>query len=243
MKSLKIAAVSLAAGLWTASLAIAAPPQTWVLLIDFGNNSSYRGISVPFPDSKGHYWTSVHAGAFYADLIDINGAATAIDFGFTTAGGSDSYNGPAGATSSGADYINTSIDTNALGNLGIKEAAFDYYTSSSFQIQGLDPAYTYNLTFYGSHKFSTDSTTVYSVYTDNTFSTPVASTNLNIQNPAQTWLHNSNTVATIKGLVPQTGNILYVKYAGSNGGNGYLNAMQIEAVPPPFTTGLYIMQK
>jgi hypothetical protein len=243
MKLLKIAVVSLVAGLWTASLGIAAPPQTRVLLIDFGNNSSWRGVSVPFPDSKGHYWTSVYSGAFYADMIDMNGVATAVDFGFTTAGGTDSYNGPAGATASGADYVNTSIDTNALGNLGVKEAAFDYYTSSSFQIQGLDPTYTYNLTFYGSHKYSTDSATVYSIYTDNTFTTRVASTNLNVCNPAQNWLHNSNTVATIRGLVPQTGNILYVKYVGSGGSDGYLNAMQIEAVPPPFTTGLYILQK
>ena len=29
------------------------------VLVDFGNNDSFRGVSVPAPDSNGHYWNSI----------------------------------------------------------------------------------------------------------------------------------------------------------------------------------------
>ena len=82
----------------------------------------------------------------------------------------------------------------------------------------MDPAKKYDLTFFGSHKFSVDATTVYSVYTDNTYTTLVGSANLDVQDPADPSLHNRDTVATISNLSPQADNILYVQFVGSNGG-------------------------
>lgn len=121
-----------------------APVYGQTVLIDFGNASSWRGVPTPSPDTNGHYWNSVWSGAFYPELKDIDGNATTIDFGFAIngAGGTDSYNGPAGVTSNpvtAAQIAATDIDAAALGNLGIKEAAMDFYTSSTFEIQGLDP--------------------------------------------------------------------------------------------------------
>jgi hypothetical protein len=214
-----------------AGLAVSAGAQT--VLIDLGNSDSYRGVSTPSPDLNGNYWTSVWSGAFYQDIVGINGSATEIDFGFTTAGGTDSYNGPAGATDVGtpaSNVPNTDIDAAALGNLGVKEAAFDFYVDSTFQIQGLDPTKTYDLTLFGSHKYNNDNTTRYTAYTDGTFTTPVASTDLLIGVDGN---HNRDTVATLSGLVPQVDNILYIGFAGANGGSGYLNSLQLTAVPEP----------
>ena len=187
------------------------------VLVDFGNNSSFRGVSVVNPDANGNYWNSLFPGVFNTNLIDIDNNATAIDLGFETPVGTDSFNGPAGATSLppiAAEVAATDIDAAALGNLGIKEAAFDFAASpgaadnrTRFQIQQLDPAMTYTLTFFGSHKFSTDDATVYSVYTDDTYSTLVASTSLNVQQPGSPNLHNRDTVATISGLSPQASSI------------------------------------
>ena len=208
-----------------------APAYGQTILIDFGNASSYRGVSTPSPDSNNHYWNSVWSGAYYPNLIDINGNVTTVDFGFTSANGTDSYNGPAGVTSAPITQtmINaTDVNAAALGSLGTKEAAMDYYVSSTFEIQGLDPAKTYNLTFFGSHKYSTDDTTVYSVYNDHSYSTEVASASLNVQQPGSPSLHNRDTTARINDLSPQAGNILYIRFAGSNGGLGYLNCMKIQ---------------
>jgi hypothetical protein len=235
-------------GAWLASTATA---QT--VLIDFGSNTSFRGVSVVNPDPKGHYWNSMQPGVFYSNLIDFNNNPTTIDFGFSTPVGTDSFNGPAGVTSSPptpAEIAATDIDINALGNLGVINAAFDFAAeiNTRFEIQQLDPAKRYNITFFGSHKFSTNDATVYSVYSDNTYSTLVASASLNVQQPGSPNLHNRDKVATISNLSPQAGNILYVQFTGAGGSLGYLNAMQVSVVPEPSSVlllacGLFLIRR
>jgi PEP-CTERM motif len=209
------------------------------ILLDLGNSSSFRGVNVTNPDVNGNHWNSVWAGAFYPDIVDINGNATPIDFGFSSDGGNDSFNGPAGVTSNpptAAEIAATDIDAAALGNLGVKEAVMDFYVNSRFQIQQLDPTKRYNITFFGSHKFNNDNTTRYTIYTDGTFTTPVASADLlvGVDNA-----HNRDRTVTISNLAPQASNILYVGFAGANGGNGYLNALRITAIPEPGTMLLF----
>lgn len=210
------------------------------VLVDFGSDTSFRGVSVPNPDPNGNYWNSLQPGLYYTDLLDATGAASTIDLGFSTPVGTDSYNGPAGPTSDPPlpeEIFLTDIDAEALGDLGVVEAAFDYAAGADapcrFEIQGLDPAKRYTLTFFGSHKFNSDFSTVYTVYTDNTYTTAVDSTSLDVYLDGFPWLHNRDTVATLSNLAPQTANILYVEFVGSAGGIGYLNDMKIEGV----TTG------
>jgi hypothetical protein len=244
MKEKRIVKVLVLAVLFALGLNRVAPAYAATVLVDLGNTTSWRGVDTPSPDGNGNYWNSVWSGAYYPGLTDIGGNGTSINFGFSAAGGTDSYNGPAGPTSSPvtpAEIAATDIDAVALGNLGVNEAAMDFYENSAFEIQGLDPTKTYNLTFYGSHKFSTDATTVYSVYTDNTYTTLVDSVNLNVQDAASPWLHNRDAVATLTGLSPQASNILYVSFIGSGGNAGYLNAMQIEEVPEPATMALLLV--
>ncbi|HEX6961922.1 MAG TPA: hypothetical protein VF175_08655, partial [Lacipirellula sp.] len=145
------------------SLAGSSAAQT--VLIDFGTDNSFRGVSVPNPDANGNYWNSLAPGAFYQDLVDVDNAATTIDFGFSTPVGTDSFNGPAGVTSfpdpTPAEIAATDIDSAALGILGVTEAAMDFVAGPDgadkrvrFEIQQLDPTKTYDLTFFASHKFS-----------------------------------------------------------------------------------------
>jgi hypothetical protein len=222
------------------------------VLVDFGNDTTYRSLSVLNPDTKGHYWNSIQPGVFVENFVDLQNSATTIDIGWDTPLGFDSFNGPAGPT--GPDDIKADLRANdlpftdidlspgsALGNLnGALEGPFDFVTGQNvagqnqvrFQIQQLDPAKKYNLTFFGSHSFSNDTTTVYSIYTDNTYTTSVGTANLDVQVQGMPNVHNKDKVATINDLTPQTDNILYVQFVGSTGNLGYLNAMQIEAVTP-----------
>jgi hypothetical protein len=227
----------LASIVMVAALAIPVGAQT--VLLDFGNSTSFRGASVPNPDMNGNFWNSLQPGLFYSNLVDTTNTATTIDFGFSTGVGTDSFNGPAGVTTfpnpTAAEIAATDIDASALGILGIKEAAIDFAASDPnlpvrFEIQQLDPAKTYNLTFFGSHKFNVDNTTIYNVYTDNTYTTLVDSASLLVGVNGD---HNRDTVASMSGLSPQASNILYVQFAGSTGNSGYLNALQISAVPEP----------
>jgi hypothetical protein len=232
-------ALALSAGAaWSASA------RAQSVLVDFGNNLSFRGATVNNPDPNGHFWNSFPPGAFIANMFDFNGNATTIDLGFDTPVGTDSFNGPAGVTSfpnpTPAEIAATDIDEVALGNLGVKEAVIDFAASpgigdnrTHFQIQELDPTRTYTLKLFGSHKFSTDDATRYSVHTDNTYTAQVATTTLNVQQPGSPNLHNRDQVATLAGLAPQASNILYVEFVGANGGLGYLNAFEISADPVP----------
>lgn len=228
------------------ALAVSAGAQT--VLFDFGNDASYRGVSVANPDFNGNYWNSLRTGVFYPDLIDKLGAATTIDFGFSTGVATDSYNGPAGPTTAAGKHFEvlfTEIDAEALGDLGTFAAAFDYVAGPSlpsnnqvrFEIQQLDPSKRYELTFFGSHKYSIDATTVYSVYSDNTYTTLVATVSLDVQDLVDASLHNKDTLAVLSGLAPQAENILYVEFVGSNGGDGYLNSLKLVATDAPVTAG------
>jgi hypothetical protein len=213
------------------------------ILVDFGNNASFRGATVTNPDQNGNNWNSLTPGAFYSNLVDTTNTATTIDLGFSTPVGTDSYNGPAGPTSnwplSPAEIAACDIDQTALGILGVKAAAVDYAAEKNcrFEIQQLDPLKKYNLTFYGAHEFSADDATRYSIYSDNTYTSLVASGTLLIQQPGMPWLHNRDTTLTLSDLAPQTSNILYVQFTGDSGvgdGFGYLNSMAIsEVVPEP----------
>lgn len=204
------------------------------VLFDFGNANSFRGEDVTNPDSAGAYWNSVWSGAFYPDVIDSSGTSTSIDFGFSSATGTDYFNGPSGAT---ADPAATVYDASALGALGVDEAVYDYYVNSTFQLQQLDPKKTYDLTFFGSHKFNNDNTTRYTVYSDSSLTNVVASAELQVGVGSA---HNKDQVVTISGLAPQANDILYVGFEGANGGNGYLNALQVTAVAPPTRPKVYM---
>ncbi|WP_425399536.1 PEP-CTERM sorting domain-containing protein [Aeoliella sp.] len=199
------------------------------VLIDFGNDSSFRGISVPGPDSNGNSWTSVWSGAYYPNLVDTAGNPTPFAFGFdpSAPGGTDSYNGPAGATDSGvpADHlVNVDIDAAALGDLGGSlEAAIDFSDNARFQVQGLDPSKTYDLTFFGSHKYNNNNTTTYSLH-DVGFVNQFESVDLVV---GVNELHNRDMTATLSGVSPQPDGILYVQSLG------YINAMSVTAVPEP----------
>ena len=207
-------------------------------LIDFGTSASYRGVSVTNPDTNGRYWNGIKPGD-YLSLIDTANSSSTIYFGFNINSTilTDSYNGPAGAfsqTPTPTEIANTKIDPNALGPLGINEAALDYVSSADgrFDLGGLNANTTYNLTFFGSHKYSADAVTVYEAFSDASYTTVVKSTNLNVQSSTTASLHNSNQVATLTGLVPSGGK-LYLRFRGLSGTNsGYLNSMQIaESVP------------
>ena len=222
------------------------PPQpARTVLVDFGNASSFRGVSVASPDPNGNYWNSLAGQA--GNLVDAVGEATPLGLEITTAYGTDSYNGPAGIVTNEPpapeEIGQTVFDAAALGILGVTNAVLDYINGvdQCFILSGLDPVKIYRLAFFGSHKFSDNDTTVYSVYSDSQYTGLVASASLGIQMPGAPWLHNSNAVAVISNLVPQANQSLYVKFTGSAGGSGYLNAMQIDIQVPGGTNRTWVL--
>ena len=207
-------------------LGFSLPAQAQEWLIAMGNLNSYRGTNVPSPDPLGHYWNAVDSGHSFPTLTNINGQATSLALGFDNSNGNDSYNGPAGLTFNPNDVV---VNNAALGDLGYNYGVYHYYTTSGFEIQGLNPSQQYNLTFFGSHAYSTDNSTVYSLYTDSSYSTATMSASATVQitgNPGQ-W--NTNQVASLSNVAPQANGTFYIGFAGAQGDLGYLNAMEIQA--------------
>ena len=127
---------------------VAASAKAEKVLLDFGNNSSFRGVTVsPNPDANGNTWNEIHTGAYFPNLNDTTGASTTDAFGFSSAVGTDSYNGPAGATDNPGgpanDLNNFTLDP-ALGDLDNNAAAIDYVNSPgggvycTFAINGIE---------------------------------------------------------------------------------------------------------
>lgn len=201
-------------------------------LIAMGDINSYRGTNVPSPDPNGHYWNAVDSGHYFASLTNTTGQATSVALTFDYSNGNDSYNGPAALTFNPNDVV---VNNAALGDLGYNWGVYHYYTSSGFEIQGLNPAQKYNLTFFGSHAYSMDNATVYALCTDNGYSNAVTSVSLNVQIPGNTGQWNTNQVAVLNNVSPQANGIMYIGFYGANGtglhdGNnlGYLNAVEIQ---------------
>jgi len=223
-----------AAGVLVLILGLARPAQgqeKW--LIDLGDSSDFRSASVSNPDSMGHYWNSVGSEAYWPNLLDTGGTPTSLALGFDYVTGDDSYNGPAGITFNPSNAV---FNAAALGDLAVAAAVFDYYVNTGFEIQGLNPALQYNLTFFGSHAYSTDTATVYALYTDNGYSNAVMSTSLNVQTPGNPGQWNTDQVAILNNVSPQANGVMYIGFYGSSGSGihdgtnlGYLNAMEIQA--------------
>ncbi|MDF7824129.1 carbohydrate-binding protein [Pontiellaceae bacterium B12227] len=192
------------------------------LLVDFGTDGTFRGLSVSRPDLNGNYWNEVGYSPAN-NMVDVGSNSTPFDIVMTSSFGTDSFNGPAGGGNP-PDPANTIIDGVALGDLGITNAAYDYFAGvETFEIRDLDVSKEYNLSFFGSHKYNTDNITVYSVTDSN--GAVQASANLTVGVGAG---HNSNSVAVIGNVSPEADGTIYVAFVGDSGNSGYLNALRIE---------------
>ncbi len=211
---------------WALSLGFVPPAQGQEWLIAMGNLNGYRGTNVPSPDPNGHYWNAVDSGHSFPTLTNISGQATSLALDFDDSTGNDSYNGPAGITFNPNNVV---VNDAALGDLGYNYGVYHYYVSSDFEIQGLNPALQYNLTFFGSHAYSTDNSTVYSLYTDSSYSTAIMSDRAKVQIPGNPGQWNTNQVAFLSNVTPQANGTFYIGFAGAQGDLGYLNAMEIQA--------------
>lgn len=207
------------------------------VLIDFGNDSSFRGASVVNPDENSHTWNSVYSGAFFANMVDIDNVATTIDFGFDSSpipvGGTDYFNGPSGSTQ---DPTATVFNASALGSLGAQEAVYDYYKTSAGQIQGLGAGTEVQLTFYGSHKFNADNTTRYATYTDTDFTSVVDFADLVVGVGSA---HNQDTTVSLNATANASGVVYFAWDGATTTGEGYLNAMSVTVIPEPSTFALF----
>ncbi|MDF7824123.1 hypothetical protein P4B35_08875 [Pontiellaceae bacterium B12227] len=219
------------------------------ILVDFGNDGAYRSLSVSEPDENGNYWNEVGAGADPSNMVTTVNSASTIHLLRVNGHGTDSFNGPAGATSADTNspnyfvskVTNSTFNAVALGDLGVTNAIFDYFSASSgtnftFKLAGLDPAKIYSLKFFGSHKYPGGE----SGGVDETRTTRYAVTGGEGLQTSDLVVgvfaaHNESAAASVI-ATPDVNDEIIVAVSGLTSTNsGYINAMSIEILdtPPP----------
>jgi len=221
------------------------------VLLDIGRSNVdggwYGGASPASPDANGNYWNTLDIGKYAGSMVDKTGTATSIGAGFININSPvfTTYNGPAGDTTSvgGKTLADVVINSAALGDLGVKEAAFDYVhgTNIRISINGLTAGQSYDFSFFSSRRWEGDASTRFTIYGSNTFDSGslLKSGTLANRSSSQGWVHNADTLLTLNNLAP-TSTSLYINIAGASGGAGALNAMSITSVPEPNSATLLL---
>ena len=211
-------------------------------LLDIGRSNAdggwYGGLTPASPDTNGNYWNTLDIGKYAGSMKDKTNGTTSWGAGFINTNNPTFswYNGPAGDNTAA-----WSINEAALGDLGNKDAAFDFVKGINVRMSlgGLTSGKKYRLNFYCSRRWEGDPSTTISVYGDNTFDSTVKLAEGTAANRSATqgWVHNADTLLTLDNLTP-TGTSLYVNIVGASGGEGVLNALSIQEldITPPVIT-------
>lgn len=225
MVTKKFLAVAIVATL-VACCAINAHAAT--ILYDFGDSSqltagNYNNITVN---------TNVPPVLSIADSIDSTGASTGIGLGISGFFPGSNTSGTTTPSGAAAIFDPQATRDNAFGHTGPFSNNPDA-SLANVSLTGLNPALSYDLTFFASRTGVTDiRETAYTVT-----GAGIGTVYLNASN-------NTTNVVTLAGVVPTaTGTVSIDVYAGPNNNNGskfyYLGAMQIQYVPEPATLGLF----
>jgi hypothetical protein len=237
-----------------AALGVATVAQAQAsVLIDFGSDTTFRGVTAPSPDANGNHWNSTGFG-FLGNLVDSSGVATTIDWAPDGLGGVDSFNGISGATSNPLTAgeiaaAQTVLDGGTLGAFGIAEVAMDFYVSNNgtssvgrFQLQQVTEGQLYDLAFYSARQFTgTNTQTTFSVFDDASYSNLLGSVTVTHGDGGSNA--NITDIGVISGITgpANTNNIFYVQWEGvTDSTAGYINAMSITAVPEPSAYALML---
>ena len=210
---------------------------TKTVLLDIGRSNAdggwYAGLTPASPDTNGNYWNTLDIGKYAGSMKDKTNGTTPWGAGFIATNNPlfDWYNGPAGDNTTA-----WSINNAALGDLGNKDAAFDYVKGANIRmsINGLTSGKQYRLNFYCARRWEGDPSTTISVFGNNTFDSSVKLAEGTVANRSSTqgWIFNADTLLTLDSLTP-TGTSLYVNIVGANGGEGVLNALSIQELDVP----------
>lgn len=202
--------------------------QAATILYDFGDSSqvtagNYNNIIVN---------TSGPAVLSIANSIDSTGASTGIGLGISGFFPGSNTTGTTSVSGAAAIFDTQATRDNAFGHTGVFSGNPDA-SLANVSLTGLNPALSYNLTFFASRTGVTDNRETAYTVTGASASTVY----LNASN-------NTTDVVTALGVVPTaTGTVSIDVYAGPNNSNGskfyYLGAMQIQYVPEPATLGLF----
>lgn len=207
------------------------------LFIDFGTLSARHSVGAA--DANGNWWNYVTgASDVIADMV--NDDDTSSGYSLTMGAGWVGMNGLGGATDWG--ILSGDVDP-ALnnGDFGFHQVVADGAfispnTSATITLGGLNDALTYDFVFYGAR--SATGPLRITTYAVGASSDTLVTSGPGIGDGGTVNWNTSNT-ASLSGISPSGGSIVLT--VSNNGQFGYLNAMQITAVPEPASLSLLLL--
>lgn len=206
-------------------LLAAAPAYAATLNVDFGDSSQVTAGN----------WNNIIVNTpvilSIPNMVDSTGAGTGIGISVSGFYPGSNQNGTTSPTGAAAIFDAQATRDNAFGHTG----EFGGNPNAPFgtvALTGLNPALSYNFTFFGSRTGVTDNReTKYDVAGLNSAVSYLDAAN------------NASNVATAGGIQPTAAGEIFIEVsAGPNNTNGskfyYLGAMQVTAVPEPACLGL-----
>ena len=162
--------------------------------------------------------------ATLTDMIDSDGNTTTVDLSFA-----ESFATAAGIAGPGANWDGTYPATvSALPGSALRDGMFVQQSgTATLTFSDLNPALTYNWTFYGA-RGNNGGGTKYELTGANSGTATIS----NI-------FENSNEVATLAGISPTVGGVITLKVTQVTGTDqASLNFIQVDAIPEPSVIGL-----
>lgn len=189
---------------------------------------SAQSFLVDFSDNVGTTpgnWNNSNATDGYTvfNMVDTTGLASAIDMNFVTG---VSENGPFGVTAAPSPF---NVET------AYNDALFTSGTTITFRFSSLDTNATYTLEFFGSRDSTGTRITDYTVSTTETAGdgTTVSLTTSGLDVGGTGVNHNIANTAVVSTFAPNVSGEIFVDIDIQSGAFGYLNAMQLTAIPEP----------
>lgn len=240
-------------------IATSATAATTRYLVDFGRNDvatgGNQGAITPSPDVNGNYWNNFNKEAINPDtnsldvpdnasfngLVSVTNAPSALGIQLVDSTGGNEWEAN-GAANGGLLAPSAAL----LGDFAIETATRDYFfttlSSASLVLNGLNPAGTYDLKFFGTRDTGSVRRTQYRATGGNgaMLSAILQTSGAGSGTAAHPNGNNDDTVS-ILGLVPNGSNSINVDMLTIEGGFSYVGILQItEKVVPEPATGVLL---
>ena len=196
------------------------------VLFDFGS-------TLTTSPTNGNYWNNLPSGSSFTNFVTISNTASVWSLTFTSNVG---YGGGTWAPSPTTNLGVFNVATATTDGIFYATTDTNYPTGITFRLGGLNTAKSYNLDLYAGRDSTTTRITKYTATGTNSANGSLTTSGTGIGIGGVNY--NNFQFLTLSNITPDGSGQIYVNIEGTTGGFGYLNAMQVTAVPEPATSAL-----
>lgn len=191
------------------------------------------GATLTTSPTNGNYWNNLPSGPSFTNFVTISNTASTWSLTFTS---NVAYGGGTWAPSPTASLGVFNVATATTDGIYYATNDIAYPAGITFKLGGLDTAKSYNFDLYAGRDSTTTRITKYTVTGTNSTNGTLTTSGTGIGIGGVNY--NNFEFLSLSNITPDGSGQIFVNLEGTTGGLGYLNAMQVTAVPEPATSAL-----